>query len=1406
MRPISTLALVLLLAVAVAGQTNRGGISGTVMDQNGAAIPGATVTVTNIGTGQKQTVTTSEDGAFQVQSLDPVVYSITVEAQGFKTAKVESLKVDTAAIASANVLMEPGAVGEQVTVTADAPVLNTETGTTTTTVSERQIQDIPLNNRSVLDLALTAPNVTGDVGSEDPGVGSDQPVPGFNLNVNGGRSGSTSILADGVNNTGVGIARSVVSFTPETVQEFTVQTSAYSAEFGNTGGGVINATTKSGTNEFHGVGLVYHRNPKFNAIPYTIGTAARPKNNLRYTQVSATLGGPIYLPKWGEGGPGLWSGKNRSFFFLAYEPRWRTDFITGTGLLPTEAQRNGDFRNLVRTNSGVLPASVASQFGQTALANVNIYQNFILVQGKLYPIQLATGNQFCQFNDPRRTLVNQNIIVNGVTQTVQAPQCNSTINASPNPALNVIPQEYIDPIARNILTFQPAAGGYFLDSGVVRNFNLVRSIRQDETRYTLRLDHNFTDNFKANFRYTSTPAVGIRSAGNDINGNTGVYSDAKQYLLAFNNILSPSLVNDLRLNYTRGNFSEDYSPEFAIKTGRSFARELGLPALTQGGIPLFLLARDAAYSAADVGSAASTNNFNIEQRYNISDIVYFTRGNMTWKMGVDLNDARLAITPFFAASGGRYDFRVVQTSRNRSANDINTNGGDPIASLLIGTPNSVDVRPLILDYDYRWKSGAAFIQNDWKVRPNLTLNLGLRYSLQYPRYEKHNLQGVFRPDLTQNIALTDTQRRALATGLGFATTAAVPDLVPTSVTVPAFAFSGRGGRSKYITPVDYMGFEPRLGFAWQPKMKLFGFDLEARSVVLRGGFGISHATLTGNNRNPNPDFGGFISVGQTATGSAVGGTPDPNQPIRLTGNAPIAGTTRTLDQILGANSEGLVFLNSLAVSAFADTGFSGGSGKVPYSANWNLAVQFEPFRNTAIEVAYVGNAGRHLFLPFININPRNIPAIEQVSAATGVDLSGTIADPLQRVNLQGSVIQIARASVLSQYLGFDPLNRYYDPRATSIRHAGYIDVRRRVGRGLTFTANYTYGKTIDTASDASPDTRVLSTGQARGQVSLGGSIEADRSIATYDIKNNFSSTAIWDLPLGKNRRFLSNAPAVVDQIIGRWTISGVFRMPGGTPFLPFLTDPNRLGGVSFNRVVRPDIVPGVPLKNPRWTRDCPVGSSAPPSGCEPYINPAAFMRPVKGQLGNAPRTLDIRPPRQEFFDFSFSKDFPWPVGGGERRKINFRVDLINAFNHPNFRYNNTGNTPFGLGTFPTEITTEAVGGVNQPITAAEYNTWATFNNQPLANTTAGAAQLAAIRSTVNSTRASGNGPLPLNFFHVPLPEGFATRDPLSFDIRTLEGFKLYRLRQTYDTNFGSLTGNFSGQNARYIQFGLRIFF
>ena len=191
------------------------------------------------------------------------------------------------------------------------------------------------------------------------------------------------------------------------------------------------------------------------------------------------------------------------------------------------------------------------------------------------------------------------------------------------------------------------------------------------------------------------------------------------------------------------------------------------------------------------------------------------------------------------------------------------------------------------------------------------------------------------------------------------------------------------------------------------------------------------------------------------------------------------------------------------------------------------------------------------------------------------------------------------------------------------------------------------------------------------------------------------------------------------------------------------------------------------------------------------------MRPIKGSLGNAPRTVELRAPFQNYFDVSIQKDFRID----EKRRVQFRVDLLNAFNQPNFRYNQSGNTPPGFGGLPTELTAEneTVGGVTRPavITAAEYNAWAAFNG-----VTPSTAQLAQIRAMVNAVRLPSNA-LPLDFFHVGIPQGFATANLNSFNITTLDGFKLYRLRQVYDTNFGTLR---EIAQPRYIQFGIKIFF
>jgi hypothetical protein len=1314
MRLIKTLAFVLFCAAVAAGQSNRGGISGTVTDSTGAVVPRATVTITNQGTNQTLKLVTSEAGVYSATPLEPVTYRVTVEAAGFKKAVADNVKVDTANMSAVNFSLETGALDNQVSVTAETPLLNIESGTVGQTITERQIQDVPLLNRSVLDLAVTLPNVAGDVGSENPGVTAGAPVPGFNLSLDGGRPGSTAILADGVNNTGVGIARAVVTFSPETVQEFTVKTSAYSAEYGKTGGGIINMTTKSGTNRLTGTALWYQRNPALNAAPFTTSPTNRPPSLLRENQLHFSVGGPVFIPK-------VYDGHDRTFFFFAVEPRYREDFLVTDTLLPTDTMRAGDFSNLARVSNGWAPADVVARFGLTVIGPSLIYQQFNLVGNQLKPIPLASGQLYQPFPGNR------------------------------------IPQNMMDPTAIKALQFMPHAGTYFIDgSGVLANYVVNRFVHQNEVRYTTRVDHAIDHNNQLSLRYTLLPVVGQTGFGSDINGNTASYSHSQQALITETHTFSPTLINEARINYTRGTFSNDFTPQFSIKGGQNLATELGLPSLTSGGMPLFEFL-DGPNAFANIGSSGSTNNYNVEERYGLSDIVYWNRGTMSWKFGGDVAHELLNVIPFFGASGGRWDFRVIQTSNNRSTQG--PAGGNSFASYLMGVSNLDLVRPVLIPYYYRWNSSAAFVQDDWKVRPNLTLNLGLRYSLQLPRTEKNNLQGVFMPELAKDFPLP--QPITLITGQ-----------VLTSALVPPFAYAGRGGRSKYLAPIEWTDFEPRLAFAWSPRV--FG---KQNSFVVRGGYALSHAPLTGNNRLPNPDFGATTNVTTTATGSS--GTVDTTSALRLSSNPPLVKSV-TPAQALNIPADGLVYLNSLAIPGFALSKNAG----VPYVQNWNLTLSYELARDTIVEGGYVGMKGSHLFLPLININPRDFNYVDTLEASGGSQNSDTnITDPLGRKDLLGNPLSVPLGSLGSQYLGFNHLYTFYNTSGSSIRHAVYVSLNRRMLKGLMFTANYTYGKSLDNASDASPDKNVLASGTTQGgAVTFGAPLKTDYSVSAYDIKHAFNSTFIYDFPFGRGRRFLTHAWGPVEAVGGGWTIAGVFRLQSGFPFLPTISDTNRLSA-DLTHTIRPDIVPGVPLVNPLWNRNCPVGNL-----CEPYINPAAFMRPVKGQLGDASRTLDIRGPMEQFFDTSFQKNFPI----GERRRVQLRVDLINAFNHPVFRLNSGNAGPDFMG-LPTET----------PLTAAEYDAWvAGAPGRPARSTPAGAALLAQIQQLVISNRLP-SGALPLDYFHLRLPQGFATMNPNSFDITTLNGYKLYRLRQTYSTSFGTLR---ELGLPRYVQFGVKINF
>jgi hypothetical protein len=1342
------------LSFAAFGQTNRGGIGGNVVDQSGGAISKAAIVIVNAGTNETRRLTTSESGTFLEENLDPVYYRLEVTAPGFRKTVVENVKVDTSSVASVSIMLRPGDVATEVTVTAEPAAVNTESGTLGQTITSRMLDDTPLATRSVLDLAVTVGNVSGDVGTSDPQLTGGAPLPGYNLQANGGRAGSTNLLADGISNTGVGLAREAVSFSPEVVQEITVQTNGFDAQYGRSGGGIISVTTKSGTNSAHGLALWYLRNPVSNADPFTQAATNRPLNNLRWNQFDGQLGGPVVIPK-------LYNGRNKTFFFFAGEPRYQSDKQQQLATVPTDAMRSGDFSNLVLLTgqAAYVPASLKQQFPAAAFqanANTHIYNQFVQSGNQFLIAPLATGSIYPQFPGDQ------------------------------------IPLSMIDPTAMKLMQYVPKANSpYFLSgNGVIENYVTYQFLSNNSTRYNTKLDQNFGSNHHLSFRWTYEPVVGISASDPQYptNGNSGSYNRSSQYTASYTAILSPRVLNELRLGYTRADFSSQLSPAYDVNTGMNLSTQYGLPSLTKGGLPLINIYDNNA-SVANIGSAVSTLGTSLEQQYEIADTAYVTHGVMTWKFGVDLSRALLNDESLYSISGGNYQFRYVQTDQTGAAGTQSSIGGNPVASFLLGVPNSIALGNTAIPYYYRWNSGAAFVQNDWRVKPNLTVNLGLRYSLQLPRTELHNLQGFLDPSLAKTVTLPTPCQ--LPDCKASSATLGLP--VITEATEIPFAFSGYGGRSRYLTPIHWLDFEPRFGFAYTPHLPAL------RGWVVRGGYGISHAPLTGLNRNPVPNFTtGAANYGETAGQTIT--TPLPlgdgttGIPVtRLSSNPPYQPAI-PVNQALGLvnNPSGLIYNQAIVFPG----NIVSGETAVPYTQNWSLSLERQLGAHGLLEVSYAGAKGTHLFMPQVVLN--NPPSSYLASLVNlNVKATTTVADPLGRTNANGGALSVPLYSVDSPYLGYSGISSFYDASGNSTFHSGLVSYRWQANHLLMYT-NFRWSKSIDDASDASPDKNALTTGSVGGgQYSFGAPASSDRSVSTFNIPYLWNLVTVYDLPYGRGRRFGADAWKPLQSVLGNWTLSGVERLSTGYPFTPTIAADNFID-TTHTHEIRPNIVPGVPLVNSDWTRSCPTGAL-----CAPYVNYSAFELPPAGQLGNAPRTIaGITGPLAETLDLSVQKEFRM----GEKRRIQIRVDALNAMNHPVFRTaGNVGGGTDLFGNYPSFAWTAAS-------LQSLYTSWAAANPGSAFPITdpRGASALQSFQNMILSQQ-NASGSLPANFYTLPLPAHFSTTPVNSFNIldATGNGFKYYEIRNNLNSGSaigGGLQVNTRLNQARYLQFGLKIYF
>lgn len=720
-RLLTLMIAVLGLVLPIIAQTESARIQGTVSDQAGATVPGATVTVTEIATNRVVKVQSNDDGSFSILSLSPGRYGIEVTQTNFKTTKQEiTLEVQQVAVLNFN--LEPGGVSEVVTVTNDVPLVETATSAIGNVVSGRQAVELPLNGRNVLELARLSPGVTqGVVGGFASGAGGNAETyrggntGGAAISVNGQRTQANNFLLDGVDNNESLVNTINVFPSAEAVQEFRVQTSVATAEFGRGGGAIINSVVKSGKNDFNGSAFAFFRNSAFDARPTFFDSVREQRRTplFRRGQFGGTFGGPLVFPGFGEGGPKINVLKDKVFFFADYEGlRQFLPVGQDTATVPTAEFRNGNFASLTT-----------------------------------------------QLRDP---LTGQNICVTGTTTNGNLCQNG---NGTAYNRLDLLPGNRLNPIGLNYLRAFPSA----TRAGSLGNYVTTRNQTLNSDTFDVRIDSNLNDKNQlfgrvsyGKFDQTTTSRLPALPAGFG-SGTNPVRT--RGFVVGLNSSLSPTLFNELRVQANRIKYG--FTPPF-FDTAVSSA--LGIPNAN----------RDASLGGGALiggynGQLEYTGDFGPyivpQDTYQIVDSITYATGNHTLKFGGTFLRRDVAL---YRPNRGKGYFFLIGNGDSSQCGGAATTGFEQ-ADLLIGFVCNYQIGPPFGTVGTRNYENAVFAQDDWRVNSKLTVNMGLRYEVFTNPTEMYGRQANF--DVTtgrlivaadSNDSLTDTDKNNFSPRIGLA--------------------------------------------------------------------------------------------------------------------------------------------------------------------------------------------------------------------------------------------------------------------------------------------------------------------------------------------------------------------------------------------------------------------------------------------------------------------------------------------------------------------------------------------------------------------------------------------------------------------------------------------------------------
>ncbi|HEU0119638.1 MAG TPA: TonB-dependent receptor [Bryobacteraceae bacterium] len=1152
--------LIVLFAGSLSAQTNAGALTGTITDQQTAAMSGVRVTATNLANNVQQSSTTSNAGIYSLPGLEPGSYRLVAEISGFNKLIREPIQVVTSTTTNLDLEMTVGNTTVEVTVKTEAPLVQEANSTIAYSVNLKQIDELPLANQSALQVMSLLPGVVGEPGSEQASVTTGYVTPGGGLSVSGGRMGSTQYMADGVSNTSQFLGRISQSFSSDAIAEVSVQQNSYSAEYGRVGGGVVNMTTRSGTNQLHGTLFSFSQNDILNAAPYR--NTFDKKGMVRYWRGGVDIGGPVFIPK-------LYDGRNRTFFFAGYEPLRQYTQISGFARVATELERQGDFSQSV--------------YNTATNQKVYIFRQF-------------------DYNMSGTALTNNRIILPANTAYPQFPN-------------SVIPKNLISPIGQRMLSLQPLPNMPLNALG--QNYSVFRNVRNKDNRFLIKVDQIITSNNRMSFRISQVPTQGERAfMGGLIEQVPTDASTGTNLAFTDTHTWGGNKVNEFRAGFNR---SSIVRREKDSQLAEDYFSQYGFPSILKNGFPTLSTGDSQVQSFG-----SSVGNYQIDNLYQVTDIVNYTRGKHNLKTGFEFQAPQQNIIDY-ANVGGSWSFNAGMT--NIGAGNTGTVLGIPnaqtgfgLASLLLGFPNSVSMAPAVIPYQYRWKYYAAFLQDDYKVTRRLTLNLGVRYQIEVPRSEKHHNQGYFVPG---NVT---TSNGAQAGGY--------------------LQLNGLGGAINTLWPTRYNNWEPRIGFAYRLPEIIPGLS------VLRGGYAITHTPTTGLFRIPIPDLSPRASA-LAANGSANGGYVQmDNFPLVLPNqgfNFPANGKVVDL-----ANIQTVYNLNPNVT--------------IPYVQQWNFGLGWQWGANYGLEMNYVGNKGTKLFGPSSLYNTINLPQYAQQFLA-GANMTDRVPNPAGLTDQNGNIITVARQDLLRSIptmtsIG-DPLAQGYNSSYNALQ----LNFIKRFTHGLQFNINYTWMKSTDNSSCDGQfcNDNIQNWGVGFPQL-RGGNRKLEHSISVYDIPSVFRFNYNWDLPVGRGKLFGRNIPGWANQFIGNWKLTGAGSASSGLPLQALLG--NTAGFPDDVGQIRPNIVPGVDPINPGWRQNV----NNPATQRAPYVNSlAVFTPPAFLNTGTATRVLDsIRMPATTTYNMAILKEFIIK----DQTRFAFRAELYGALNHPFFQTNGNNFTVF----------------------------------------------------------------------------------------------------------------------------------